>query len=149
MSLEQAIERNTAALEALLAVLTKPAVIVQGAAIDLSDVQAPAAVTEQPKAKRAKKEAAPEPAPLEPSAPAPAVGASDASVTEAVATPVDDAPVEPVTRDQVSRALTTVASRKGRSIALGILQNVKANSLSDVDPNDYAAVLCACELALA
>ena len=142
MSLELAIQDNTRAINALIEILRNQAAN-----------PVPAEVIEQPdppKTKRAKKEAAPvAPAPLETSAPAPETGATDASETEAAAAPVDDAPVEPVTREQVSRALTTVASRKGRSVALGILGNVKAGNLSEVAVEDYPAVLCACELALA
>lgn len=152
MSLELAIQDNTRAINALIEILRNqaanpvPAEIIAAAA---ADAEKSAEVMEKPKAaKKTKKEAAPEPAPLEPSAPSPEPGASDAPATEVAAAPVDDAPVEPVTREQVSRALTAVASRKGRAVALGILGNVKAENLSGVKPEDYPAVLCACELAL-
>jgi hypothetical protein len=131
MSLEQAIERNTAALEQLIGILSKPPVEVLQAPIDppsLVVIQEPMpAEPVKDKPKRAKK-------PVEvASAPSPETGATDAKPAE------DAAPATEITRMDCSHALTTLSSRKGRPAAMGLLAKHGAKALGDVDPANYAA----------
>ena len=144
MSLELAIQQNTAAINALIEILSKGL----GATIVSPDALEEQVLEEKPKAKRLKKEAAPE-APAgepasEPSAPAPASGANAASATAAAASQV----AEPVTREQVSKALTTLASKKGRDAAMKVLNAIGCKNLGEVDAASYAALLADCEAAL-
>lgn len=139
MSLEQAIERNTAALEKLIEMLDPARVVGEQADTSKASKKKKAAALQVVP----KTEAAQEPRPLEPSAPSGEPGASAAAATEAAAAPV----AEP-TRTDVSAKLTLVSASKGRDAAMKILAQVGANSLGQVKPEDYAAVICACELAL-
>lgn len=124
MSLELAIQQNTAAINSLIEILKNG-----GIAPPATDTPA-ADVAETPKAtKRARKE---------PEAPA----------EETKAAPIDEQPQQ-VTRDQVSKALTRLASKKGRDAAVAALAGVGAATLGEVEAGDYPAVLSACEAALA
>lgn len=148
MSLELAIERNTAAIERLVALLANPSIIAQAGTIDASDVET--TEVEKPKAaKRTNKEAAPATAGKsaeEPSAPALVSGASDASAMADAA-----AATEAPTYEETAQSVIRVASKLGRAKAAEILAEAKpgAKSLRDVDPAGYSGVIRACEAALA
>jgi hypothetical protein len=136
MSLELALEKNTAAIEKLVALLANPPVI------DIN-VEEPA-----PKAKRAKKEAAPEApagesAPSEATAPSPEPGAADAPATEAAA-----APTEPPTYADAAAAVTRVVKELGTPRAKELLAMFGAGNLKEVAPDRYAAVIAAAEVVL-
>lgn len=157
MSLELAIQQNTAAIERLISVLTET--LPQPVTVNIGEFPPPsqdaensgaiaADVAEEPapaKKTRAKKEAAPvAPAPLETSAPAPEAGATDASETEAAAVPID-----PPTYADAAAAVTEVIKARGTAVAKKILGRVGGKTLKDVVPEDFPAVICACELELA
>lgn len=154
MSLELALEKNTAAIEKLIAILANPVVSIDMAAVNTADVEPPATVVElqpvaggagAPKAKRTKKEAAPatagEPA-AEPSAPAPATGAADASETAAAAAPVE---AKQVTYTEASAAVIALANSKGRKAAVDVLASFGAKTLGEVKASSYADVIAACQ----
>lgn len=157
MSLELTIQENTATLKRLIAVLTET--LPQPVHVHLGEAppaenSAPIAATpaeieqpDPPKKMRAKKEAAPatvgEPAPEQP-VPSPDAGASAAPATEAAATAT-----KPPTYADAAAAVTQVLKKHGKAKAVGILQACGADHLTKVKPEDYAAVICACELALA
>jgi len=152
MSLEAIIEENTAAIKQLIStlqLLNTPVILpgpvkVVAPADEGTTHMFPGVIAVQgaaPKTKKTKKEVAPEPRPLEPSAPSTGSGATDASETEAAVVPA-------VSRADVSAALTKVSATKGRNAAIGILKQVGATNLGAVKEEDYAAVICACELAL-
>lgn len=140
MSLELALEKNTAAIEKLIAILANPQAVVAVT----EEAEAPA---EAPKAKRTKKEAKPE-APVgepvaEQPAPSPETGASDASETEAAA-----APAKQVTYTEASAAVVKVANQKGRAAAVAVLAKFGAKTLGEVKASRYGDVIAACEAAL-
>lgn len=139
MSLELAIQQNTAAINALIEILSR------GASPSPITNEAPAE-TEQPKAKRAKKEAKPEapagePAPEQP-APSPETGASDASETAAAAAPTE---AKQITYTEASAAVVKLANTKGRKAAVDVLASFGAKTLGEVKASRYADVIAACE----
>jgi hypothetical protein len=143
MSLEIAIQQNTAAINALIEILSKGL----GVTTISPDALEEQVLEKKPLAKRVKKEAAPAAPEGEPtSAPSPASTVSDAPEAAAAATATKAA-----TYDEAAKAVTAVASKHGRAAALEILERSKpgAKSLRDIDATDYGAVVCACELALA
>lgn len=144
MSLETYLQENTRAILALTEILKNGlgATVVSPDALEEQVLAEPA--PEAPKAKRAKKETVPvgEPA-AAPSAPAPASGATAAEATADAARPTE------VTRDMVSKALTTLANKKGREAAMSVLNAVGAKNLGEVAVGDYGTVLRACEKSLA
>jgi hypothetical protein len=141
MSLELALEKNTAAIEKLVALLANPPVI------DIN-VEDPA-----PKAKRTKKEAAPE-APAgepasaptaepaasgEPSAPEPdAASPSSQSATTPTTT-------EPPTYADAAAAVTRVVKELGTPRAKELLAMFGAGNLKEVKPERYSEVIAACD----
>lgn len=145
MSLEAAIERNTAAIEKLIAILGADAV---PGSVPPSDGERimdkvnldPGAVNEAPKAKRTKKEAAPVAQPGEPAweapAPSPEAGATAAPATVAAA-PATEAP----TYDQAAAAITALIKANGRDAAIGLLKRFNATNLKGVDPSQYSALI--------
>lgn len=50
-----------------------------------------------------------------------------------------------VTYQQVADAVTKLVKTKGRDIAVGVLERFGAAKLPDVKPDQYAAVLAACQ----
>lgn len=137
MSLELALQENTRAMLALTEILTKGlgATIVSPDALE-DQVLPKALPAESTKTirTRAKKEA---------EAPAPKDNAAvegDEAETKVA---------EPVTRDQVSKTLTRLASKKGREAAMAVLTAIGCKTLGDVDPASYAELLADCEKALA
>ena len=153
MSLELAIQQNTAAIERLIGILTET--LPQPVTINIGDapIETLPKVSEEafegttadpPKKTRAKKEAAPEPRPLEQTAPAPASGATAASATEAAAAPTK------LTYTDAATAITQVITAKGTPAAKEILKAFGAEkSLKEVSPAQYAAVISACQAVLA
>lgn len=123
MSLELALQENTAAVNALRALLEKGFTPTPAA----DQVDAPAETTKASTKRETKKAEAPK---------------VEEPATETKA-------AEPATRDQAGKALTTLANKKGRDAAMNVLTNVGAKTLGEVKPDDYAAVITACELALA
>jgi hypothetical protein len=133
MSLELAIQQNTAAINALIEMLSKGfgATIVSPDALEEQVLLEPAAAgAGATKVKRAKKETKAEPA---------------------AETPAEEpAQVAPPTYTEASAKVVEVANKKGRQAAVEILSRFDgAKKLAEVKASDYAAVICACELALA
>lgn len=143
MSLELAIKENTATLEKLIAVLTEaiPALPQSDAENTVAITATPAEIEQPdpPKTKRARKEAAVEPRPLEQLAPSPEPSAPDASATAAAATAED----EPPAYGDVAPFVTRVAKEKGKAAVLELLGRFGAQHFSQVDAEQYAAVLAA------
>jgi hypothetical protein len=158
MSLEQALERTTAAqerttaaLERLIEILAATPVVtvetldrapVEIAALD-SDPEPPAPAEKPKAAKKSRKEAAPEPRPLEQTAPSPAAGAADAPVMEAVATAT-----EPPSYQTVANAILALSSAKGKAAAVGVLKRFGCSTLKDASAAQYADILAAAEAEL-
>lgn len=141
MSLELALEKNTAAIEKLIAILANPQAVIPA-------TEQPAG-TEAPKAKRAKKEAKPEAPVGEPVAEQPApsreTGATDASETAAAAAPTEE---KQVTYTEASAAVVKVANTKGRAAAVAVLAKFGAKTLGEVKASKYADVIAECEAVL-
>lgn len=131
MSLELAIQQNTAAINALIEMLSKGF----GATVVSPDALEEQVLEEKPeptveKPKRAKKEAKAEPV-------------AETSTEE-------PAQVAPPTYTEASAKVVEVANKKGRQAAVEILARFDgAKKLAEVKASDYAAVIAACELALA
>lgn len=160
MSLELAIQNNTAAIERLIAVLTET--VPQPVTVNLDTgmvskgdqveqlAENSSANAAEPAAKetkkRAKKEAAPaalgEPA-QEVSAPALEPGASDAPATEAAAIAT-----KPPTYADAAAAVTSVIKTKGTPAAKDLLKAFGAETLKGVKPEQFGAVISACEAVL-
>lgn len=146
MSLELALQENTRAINALIAILrdqaSTPAPEETAGATEPDPPEKLSASMQVRPAKRTKKEAAPatagEPA-SEPSAPAPEPGAADASATEAAAAPA----VEPPTYEQAAAAVTALIKTSGRDAAVALLKRFGASNLKGVDPAQYAELILA------
>jgi outer membrane biosynthesis protein TonB len=145
MSLELAIQQNTAAINTLIEILSKGNV---PAAVQPDQADAPA---EKPK--RAKKEAKPE-APAGEPASAPKAeddAAGEQSAPEkpaAFPASTTTAETKQVTYTEASAAVVKVANTKGRAAAVEILAGFGAKTLGEVKASSYAAVIAACEAAL-
>lgn len=98
-----------------------------------------------PKAKKPlpEKVTAPSPTPEKVSAspPAPEVRAKKTGMGSA---PEEKADKE-ITYQQTADAVTRLAKTRGREIAVGVLERFGAAKLPDVKPDQYAAVLAACQ----
>lgn len=126
MTLEAAIQANTAAVLELIAAINAQAAggaALKTAAITNKTVKAPTA--------------SPAPAPAEttkePAAPAPAAPNADG---------VD---AEEVTYQDAAKAVTNLAKAMGRPAAEEVLKQFGASKLPDVKPEDFAAVVQACK----
>lgn len=96
------------------------------------------AKTEKPLPEKA---AAPSPIPEKTPTPEP-----QAEKTEVAPTPAPEAQAaDAVTYQQAADAVTKLAKTKGRDIAVGVLKQFGAVKLPDVKPDQYAAVLAACQ----
>lgn len=154
MSLELALERNTAAKEQNTAALEK-LIALLGNAENSPAIAAPAA-EDPPKAKRTKKEAAPAAQPGEPetrstapetpaasteeSAPSPETTAADAPTTEAVATAT-----EPLTYAQVQAATIGLVKERGRDVAIKVLGSFGAKKADQIPEDKWPDYLAAVE----
>ncbi|NKD46273.1 hypothetical protein HEQ69_11220 [Haematospirillum jordaniae] len=83
----------------------------------------------------------PTPGKVSASPPAPEVLADR---TETASAPEEKADKE-ITYQQVADAVTKLVKTKGRDIAVGVLERFGAAKLPDVKPDQYAAVLAACQ----
>jgi hypothetical protein len=144
MSLELALQQNTAAINALIEILKTGAVPVAPAA----EEQAP----EAPKAKRTKKEAAPATAGEPASAPKAEASADGepAAPEKPAASPASSTTTEAkqVTYTEAAAAVTNVAKKKGRDVAVEILAKFGAKTLGEVKASSYAKVIAECEAVL-
>lgn len=140
MSLELAIQQNTAAINALIEILSKAAAPspIANVTLDTSEEPAPKAEAK----KRTKKEAAPATVgELETSAPSQASGAGDAPATGGAA-----APTEAPTYEDTSKALLAVSAKHGRAAAMTILHSFGAEkSLKEVNTERFAEVIAVCQ----
>jgi hypothetical protein len=154
MSLELAIAENTRALNQLISILRdqasnpvpeNSAEYTPGFGAAVND--AAKTVVAETKAKRTKKEAAPEAPAGEPveeaTAPSPEAGATDAPATEDAA-----APTEPPTYADAAAAVTRVVKELGTPRAKELLAMFGAGNLKEVAPERYAAVIAAAEVVL-
>ena len=145
MSLEQAIERNTAALERLIGILASPEVKevtynvqVDGAALDA----AAKTIAEKEIKKRTKKEAAPaapagEPSPSqEASAPSPTSGAETASATADAASAT-----EPLTYAQVQAATIAAVKAGKRAEVVAVLEGYGVKRADQIDEAQWPEYL--------
>lgn len=132
MSLELALERNTAALNTLIEVLSGNFKVTGTVTVEETVTVAPPA--EPPKAKRAKKETV-----EEPTAPSRDAGATDAPETAAAATVTE----APATYEQAAAAVTALIKANGRDAAIGLLKRFGAQNLKGVDPAQYSALIIA------
>lgn len=140
MSLEIALEKNTAAIEKLIAILQP---------LEHTSVTVhphPPAEIDPLKTKRAKKEAKPE-APAgefsentgpqaEQTAPSPAAGAPDAPATVGAATATKE-----LTYADAAAAVTALINSNGRDAALALLKRFGATNLKGVDPARYGELI--------
>lgn len=135
MSLELALQENTRAMVALTEILKNGlgATVVSPDALE-EQVAEPEKPAQRASTKRTKKEADPP-------------AATDNAAVEGGEAETKGA--EPVTRDHVSKALTRLASKKGREAAMEVLTAIGCKTLGDVDPASYAELLADCEKALA
>lgn len=128
MSLELALQQNTAAIEALTQLL-------KGGA-----VPAPAPVGEQPASAESTKTTRTKPKKTEATAPA-----DDTAAVEG-----GDAAPAASTYAEASAKVVEVANKKGRQAAVEILGRFGgAKKLGEVDPSKFAAVIAACDEVLA
>ncbi len=147
MSLELAIQQNTAAIHALIETLSKGASL--GTPAEISE-EAPA----PEKTKRNKKDAKLE-------APAPEISAAEevSSVGEPADTAESAGPPEAgaaastpekkqVSYTEASAAVVKLANTKGRQAAVEVLATFGAKTLGEVKASSYADVIAACEAAL-
>ncbi|NKD46307.1 hypothetical protein [Haematospirillum jordaniae] len=62
-----------------------------------------------------------------------------------ISLPPEPEATDDVTYQQVADAVTKLVKTKGRDIAVGVLERFGAAKLPDVKPDQYAAVLAACQ----
>lgn len=134
MSLEIAIQENTAAIRALIAAISNgiPTTAQQVAAV-VEEVKAEAPAKAEKKIKPEKAEApkveqAATPEPKEEAAPA-----------------ADDAPE--VTYQDAAAAITALSKTKGRDAAVALLKKFGASKLPEVKPEDFAAIVAEAQAA--
>lgn len=144
MSLEIAIQQNTAAINELVALLKGGAVIPPPA----EDQALPAESTRTTRKKP--KEAAPEAPAGEPekpaaSAPSQASTAAPAQTTEAAAAATEQ---KQINYSDAAVCVNKVAARKGRAAAVEILAKFGAKTLQEVKASSYGDVIKACEAVL-
>ena len=131
MSLEQAIVENTAAIHALIAALSNPsAAVPTGGTIAQAQVADNRASSTAEASSVAKPEAA-----AKKSAKSSAKVETEQPATEAVG----------VTKPEAVEALKALAVAKGRDQVVAVLAQFKAAKLDDVKPEDFAALIAACE----
>ena len=131
MSLEVAIQENTQAITTLIALLSQGVTLpAPNSAVDHL-AQAPVADNSaSDTAESASESDRPEVA-----AKKPAKSSDAISTTKA----------EGVSYDDAAKAVQELARLKGRDAAIAVLGQFKAKTLKDVAPNDYAAIIAACE----
>lgn len=128
MTLEAAIQENTAVLRELIAAINAQAA--GGAALKTATITNK--TVEGVKAPTASPAPSPAETTKDPAAPAPA------------APNADGADAEEVTYQDAAKAVTNLAKAKGRPAAEEVLKQFGANKLPDVKPEDFAAVVKAC-----
>lgn len=126
MSLEQAIQANTAALRDLIAAIANgiPTTAQQVAAVveEAKVEEKPAKKGKPEKTETPKQEVAATPEPKEEAVPA-----------------ADDAPE--VTYQDAAAAITQLSKAKGRDAAVALLKKFGASKLPEVKPEDFAAIV--------
>lgn len=163
MSLEAALQENTAALRELLAAIKNGAAVAATAvahAVERSETpQADLAEPAAPKPARGKARAAAANAPTVPTAtqvqaaaPAPKPSAPPCPQTASAQTsdaPAANAPAAEAAPDYetAARAVTALAKARGREAAVAVLAQFGAARLPEVAPEQFAAVIAACEQA--
>ena len=131
MSLEQAIVENTAAIHALIAALSNPsAAVPTGGTIAQAQVADNGASSTAEVSSVAKPEAA---------AKKPAKSSTQAEAEQPAAQ------AGSVTKPEAVEALKALAVAKGRDQVVAVLAKFKAAKLDDVKPEDFAALIAACE----
>ncbi|WP_334157899.1 hypothetical protein [Oryzomicrobium sp.] len=147
MSLETVIQENTNAIRELVAALAKgvPTTSAQVAAVV---AEAPPAAKAEAQATNTKKEAV-KAAPTED---APAAGQKPEALTQMTGAEAEKAlhghannPADAPTYQATADAVTKLARTKGRDAAIAVLTNFGAAKLPDVKPEQFAAVIAACE----
>lgn len=126
MSLEQAIQENTAAINRLIAAITNG---IPTTAQQVAAVVEEAKVEEKP-AKKGKAEKAETPKQEVAATPEP---------KEEVAPVADDAPA--VTYQDAAAAITALSKAKGRDAAVALLKKFGASKLPEVKEEDFAAIV--------
>ena len=133
MSLEQAIVENTVAIHALIAALSNPsAAVPSGGTI----AQAPVADNSASSTAEVPSVAKPEAAAKKP---------AESSTRAEAEQPAAQA--GSVTKPAAVEALKALAVAKGRDQVVAVLAQFRAAKLDDVKPEDYAALVAACEAA--
>lgn len=141
MSIELAIQENTKAIYAMIAVMTGSMTAAQTIADELKadtpvdqPSQAQAAVADNTASNTSE-----------------TASQAEVAVHE---TDADDAPtssasedVKPATYEDTAAAVTQLARTKGREIAVAVLAKFGAGKLPDAKPEDYSAIIAACEAA--
>lgn len=154
MSLETAIQENTNAIRELIAALAKgvptttaqvAAVVAEAPPAAKAEATATAAKKEAPKAEQKAEEKAPESASdgadQKPEPLTQMTGAEAEKALHGHANNPADAPTYQATAD----AVTKLARIKGRDAAIAVLSKFGAAKLPDVKPEQFAAVIAACE----
>lgn len=133
MSLEIALQENTAAIRELISVILAG----NGAPLAPAAETAPA---KKPAAKVAKGQAT--------DGQTNTNSAGSAPAAEEQVAKQDDAPVEAPTYEQVAEAIKNVAKGKGREVAVAILAQFGVSKGPDLKPEQYADVLAVANAAL-
>jgi len=123
MSLETAIQENTAAIQNLIALLSQSGSIAQAPVAHSNS----ASDTEEGRTEK----------------PTPAVAAKKPA--SKVSTSADEA--VSVTYQDAAKAIQDLAKAKGRDAAIAVLATFNASKLPEVKESDFAAVVKACEAA--
>ena len=132
MSLEIAIQENTAAIRELIAAISNgiPTTAQQVAAV-VTEAKAEAKADKKAKAEKAEKTEAGTPKSDEAPAATPEQKAEPAAA--------DDEPV--YSYQDAANAITALSKAKGRDAAVALLKAFSANNLKEVKPEDYAALI--------
>ncbi|CAB5079551.1 hypothetical protein UFOVP143_23 [uncultured Caudovirales phage] len=131
MSLELALQQNTAALNTLIALLSNPAVVVNQGPVNIEGGAQVGAPAESTKTTRAK--------PTKPTAEK--VEAKKAEVEKA-----EETKAEPLTYEATAAWVVKVGAKLGKAGVTQVLGQFGAEkNLKEVDPSQWAAVIVACQ----
>lgn len=129
MSLEIALQENTAAIRELIAAIQSGAVPAVATNVEAPAAKKSAAAVKEAASSGQKNTKAADPAPT----------AEEPAKSEAADTRATEQP----TYDQVAKAITTLAKAKGRDVAVGLLKRFGVAKGPDLMPEQYADALAA------
>lgn len=135
MSLEIALQENTAAIHALIAAIQSGAVPAAAVNVEAPAAKKSAAAVKEAASSGQKNTKVADPAPT----------AEEPAKSEAAGTRATEQP----TYDQVAKAITALAKAKGRDVAVGLLKEFGVAKGPDLKPEQYADALAAATAKLA